>query len=207
MTARSSARWLVPAGVAAAVVAGIFAAGFAFAGRVPVGDANDVAGGLDVRAVAFEPDTGPPRWEVITFSAWTSDEMWDRGFVLVYLDTRGNSRPDYYALIRSAGQDLEGSLWRDPRGGADRRLRLLDVSRGSDRRVDVRIPLRRLRIGSSRTSYGWSVVTLYTGGACRSTCIDHVPDQGAIEQPLGTPTPTPTPTTTPSPSGSPSPSP
>jgi hypothetical protein len=199
---RTAARRLVPLAVVAAMAAGVIAAGLALAGPVPVEDPNDVAGQLDVRAVSFDPEADPPRWDVVTSSSWASAEMWDRGFVLVYLDTTGNTRPDYYALIRSVGDDLEGSLWRDPRTGADRRLRTLDVSRGSDLHVTVRIPIERLRIGSSRTFYGWSIVTLYTGGACRATCIDRVPDDGAIRQPLGTPTPTPTPTSTPTPSTS-----
>jgi hypothetical protein len=79
----------------------------------------------------------------------------------------------------------------------------LDVQRDSDTNVAVRIPLDPLEIGGFRTVYRWSVVTTFTGRVCRATCIDRIPDEGAFEQPIGTPTPT----TTTTPTGTPSPSP
>ena len=62
----------------------------------------------------------------------------------------------------------------------------------------VTVPLRVLSIGPTRTSYFWSALSSFTGGFCTRTCLDVVPDEGMIEQPLPgvTPSPTPPPTTT-----------
>jgi hypothetical protein len=193
-------RWLL---LVTAITAGVLVTGLAVAGPAPLDDPNDVSGRLDVRTVTFDPEAGPPTWTVLTFSTWTVRELWDRGFFLVRIDTMGSSRPDYYALVRSTGTELEGSLWRDTRRGADRFVRFVTVTKASGGRIAVEVPFGSLEFGATRASYRWSVVTLYTGEACRRTCIDHVPDAGAVTQPLGTPTPTvtpsPTATTTPTP--------
>jgi hypothetical protein len=160
---------------------------------------------LDVRRVWFEPDAGPPRWTVVTFSPWTEELTRDRGYVFVYLDTMGDERFDLYALILSNGRRLSGSLWRDPKNGSDVRISALDVKHDSDLTVAVRIPLVLLDIGEFRTAYRWIVVTTFTGRVCRATCVDRVPDEGAFEHPIGSPTPTTTPTVTPTVSPSVSP--
>ncbi|MFB3738763.1 MAG: hypothetical protein ACE14W_07335, partial [Candidatus Velamenicoccus archaeovorus] len=122
------ARWTL---ATAATAAAVLAAGLAAAGPAPFDDPNDVRGRLDVRTVTFDPEAGPPTWTVLTFSPWTVRELWDRGFVLVRLDTMGGPRPDHYVLVRSTGTELEGSLWRDPRRGRDRFLRTLAVDKRS----------------------------------------------------------------------------
>jgi hypothetical protein len=192
-------RRVLPFVLALLTVAGVTAV--ALAGGPSTGahvqDPNDTRGLLDVRRVVFEPDIHPPRWTVVTFSPFTVEATRDRGFVFVYLDTIGDERFDYYALILSDGRHLAGSLWRDPKRGPDVRLMGLDVRHDPDADVAVRIPLGRLEIGEFRTVYRWSVVTTFTGRVCRSTCLDRVPDEGTFEQPIGSPTPTPTPTTTP----------
>ena len=67
--------------------------------------------------------------------------------MFVFLDTIGDTRFDYYAVIVSNGRHLSGSLWRDPKRGPDVRLLGLDVRRDSDLNVAVRIPLGPLEIG------------------------------------------------------------
>jgi hypothetical protein len=211
------ARRLLPFAVAIMTVAAVTIAALAAGSpsRAQVQDTNDTRGLLDVRRVWFEPEADPPRWTIVTFSPWTPELTRDRGFVFVFLDTMGDARFDYYALINSNGRRLSGSLWRDPKRGSDVRLRGLDVRRDSDTTVAVRIPLGSLEIGGVRVVYRWSVVTTFAGRVCRTTCIERVPDDGAFEQPIGTPTGTPTitptitPTTTPSttPSTTPTPSP
>ena len=139
---------------------------------------------LDVRRVWFEPEAGPPRWTVVTFSPWTEELTRDRGYVFVYLDTMGDERFDYYALILSNGRRLSGSLWRDPEDGAP--------TCGSRRWTCNATPTSTSPCGSrwarwtsarSGTAYRWSVVTTFTGRVCRATCVDRVPDEGAFEQP------------------------
>lgn len=199
-------RRLLPFAVALLTVAGVTAAAFAGGppSRAQVEDPNDTRGLLDVRRVWFEPEAGPPRWTIVTFSPWTAELTRDRGSAIVFLDTTGNPRFDYYAMILSNGRHLSGSLWRDPKRGPDVRLLGLDVRRDSDLNVAVWIPLGQLEIGAFRTAYRWSVVTTFTGRVCRATCVDRVPDDGTFEQPIGTPTPTPTTTPTDSPTPSPS---
>jgi hypothetical protein len=199
-------RRMVPFAVALLTVAAVTAVALARGPSigVPVQDPNDTKGLLDVRQVTFEPGIHPPRWTIATFAPFTEDATRDRGFVFVYLDTIGDERFDYYALILSNGRHLAGSLWRHPKRGSDVRLMGLDVRRDSDTDASIRIPLGALKIGEFRTIYRWSVVTTFAGRVCRRTCIDRVPDEGTFEQPIGSPTPTPTttPTVTPTPSPS-----
>ncbi len=205
------ARRLLPFAVAFLTVAGVTAAALAAgpSSRAQVQDPNDTRGLLDVRRVWFEPEIHPPRWTVVTYSPFTAEQTRDRGYVFVYLDTIGDDRFDYYAMILSDGRHLSGSLWRVAKRGSDVRLMGLDVRHDSDTNVAVRIPFGQLQTGAFRTVYRWSVVTTFAGRVCRATCIDRVPDEGTFEQPIGTPTPTPTPTptTTPTPTPTPSPTP
>lgn len=206
------ARRLLPFAIALLTVGVVTAAAFAGGptSRAQVQDPNDTRGLLDVRRVWFEPEVDPARWTIVTFSPWTEELTRDRGYAFVFLDTMGDPRFDYYAVILSNGRHLSGALWRDPKRGPDVRLLGLDVRRDSDTNVAVRIPLGQLEIGGVRIVYRWSVVTTFTGRVCRATCIDRIPDEGTFEQPLATstltPTPTTTPTATPTPSPTPSPS-
>jgi len=199
-------RRALPFAVALLIAAGVTAAAIAGgpASRAEVRDPNDTKGLLDVRVVQFEPAIHPPRWTIVAYAPFTAEATRDRGFVFVYLDTLGDKRFDYYALIASDGRRLMGSLWRDPKRGLDVRLMGLEVRRDSDSSFSVRIPLGALDVGGFRTVYRWSVITTFTGRVCRSTCIDHVPDEGTFEQPIGSPTTTPTPTPTATPTVSPS---
>ena len=207
----SLSRRLLPFALAILTVAGVTAAALAGGAstRAQVEDPNDTKGMMDVRRVWFEPEAGPPRWTIVTFSPWSEETTRDRGYVFVYLDTIGDERLDFYAMIRSNGRRLSGSLWRDPKNGPDVRISGLDVKRDSDLDVAVRIPMVLLDIGEFRTAYRWTVVTTFSGRVCRATCVDRVPDEGAFEYPIGSPTPTATPTATPtvSPTASPSVSP
>ena len=201
---RPFVRRLVPIAVATLTAIGVTVAAIAGAsgGRAQFDDPNDTRGPLDVRRVWFDPDAGPPQWTVVTFSPWSPAQTEDRAFAFVFLDTKKGAHADYYVAIRSNGHKLSGSLWRDLVGAVDIRLGPVAVSTGSDAAgVMVEVPLGQLQFGALRTFYRWSVTTTFTGRVCRLTCVDRVPDQGAVEQPLGTPTPTasPTPTVSPTP--------
>jgi hypothetical protein len=189
----------VPVGTALAVAAIVAASALARA-PVQLEDPNDVRGPLDVRVVSLEEVDGPT-WSVEIQLPWSPPKTWDRAFLFVYLDTIGDQRADAYALVRSTGTELSGSLWRDPRRGNDIKLRPLGIDRVSPRVTSLRIPLASVEIGRFRSVYRWWVVSTFSGDACRRTCIDRVPDAGAVEQLL--PGASPTPTTTPSPTGSP----
>jgi hypothetical protein len=182
-------RGLVPFAVAALTVAVV---GVALArARVVHEDPNDTPGRMDVWSVTVEA-SARPRWVVELQKPWRAPGTWDRAFLFVYLDVAGDPRGDYYALIRSTGTKLVGSLWRDPKLGRDLRVRGLTVERVSPRRVGLRIPLSAMDVGPFRTTYRWWVVTTYTDEVCRKTCIDRVPDTDAVEEYLPGASPTPT---------------
>jgi hypothetical protein len=172
-----------------AVVAGLALPVLA-ASLVAVDDPDDTAGRLDVHEVRFSHLSGnPPTWTVITFDDWTTRQIWDQGYVLLFLDTMHAPDPDYFVLLRADRQRLVGTLWRD--ADRDRKLFAVPARRSGSNGAQVSVPLRKLRIGPNRTLYRWYVTTLFTGTHCRRTCIDNAPDATMIEQPLPTPSPTP----------------
>lgn len=146
-------------------------------------DPNDTPGKLDVREVRHGPLLNLPRgWTVETFARWTAKQIWDTGFVLVFLDTIGTPADDYYALVRSTGRGLAGSLWRDDH--RDRQIGKLKVSRANRREVTVVVPFRKLKIGDSRTTYRWRVLTIFKSDACSRNCFDRAPNSGSVEEVL-----------------------
>jgi hypothetical protein len=161
-------------------------------------DPNDTEGRLDVRTVRFD-GARPPSWKIATFGPWTARQIWDRGYLMVQLDMRGDARVDHLAIVRSDGRDLLGSLNRVRRDGRLVRIGGIAVDKQGDRAVSLSIRLDRLSIGPGRTSYFWSVLTSTTSAVCPHTCFDAVPNTGMIEQPLPSPSPSPSPT---GPSGS-----
>lgn len=165
-----------------------------------VQDMNDTSGLLDVRRVEVG-GTKRPRFKVTTFERWRIVEIFDYGFTLVHLDTISGPRFDYYALVRSDGTSLRASLWRDRVTKRDYRIAKLSVWRLDRSNLVVRVPLRLVKVGEQRASYGWMTETIFTSDDCRRTCLDFAPDEGRIDEPLPLPTPTvsPSPTVTSSP--------
>lgn len=145
-------------------------------GRSPE-DENDTHGFLDVKHIDSSLETNEPVWRVITISRWSVFRMWDRGFVVVYLDTFGGPLHDYYALVRSVGVRLRATLYRN-----GHRLGSLSVWRRNRRSVSIRIPFDKLLVAADRDFYRWRVVTLTD--RCRNTCFDRIPDDGAMVEPL-----------------------
>ncbi len=187
------------------VSAGLLGA-MARADHVVVQDMNDTNGLLDIRRAEV---AGPrrPRFQVTTFERWRVGEIFDLGFTLVQLDTISTPRFDYYALVRSDGSRLRASLWRDRVSKRDYRIARLTAWRLDRANVVVRVPLRLMRIGGRRVTYGWIVETIFTSDECRRTCLDFAPDEGRIDEPLPLPAPTVTPTVTPTPTITQSPAP
>ena len=182
----------------AAVLVSLLFAVAALAAGTKVDDPNDTPGLLDVHEVRIEPGK-VPEWTVITYPRWTVRQIWDRGWVLVRLDTFGDPEPDYFAAIRSNGSTLGALLWQDrPTTRPDLKMGHLSVWRNGGHQVSVRIPLARLKIGPKRSVYRWSVMTLFTGPTCRATCFDPVPDTSPAEEPLPSTSPSPSPSETPS---------
>ncbi len=138
-------------------------------------DANDARGFLDASGIELSGAGDARSWMVRTFGRWTARRMWDHGFAFVYLDTFGADLFDYRIMIRSNGRGLRAALFRarHRRGG-------LEVWRQNRRSASVRLPLDRLR-----TDFGylrWYAVTL--SDRCSNWCLDRVPDQGAMIEPI-----------------------
>ena len=161
-------------------------------------DRHDTGGKLDLSEVVFD-HVGAPTWRLSTFSTWSARSIWDLGTFVVQLDTRGDAAADFVAVVRSDGRRLRADLFRLRPDGREIEMTTLPTAKAGSRAVTVTVPLRRLSIGPNRTSYFWSVLSSFTGGLlCTRTCLDAIPDEGMIEQPLPgvTPSPTPSPTTT-----------
>jgi hypothetical protein len=167
-------------------------------------DPDDTRSRLDVRQVRFRHQPAPPFWTVVTFGEWRTAEMWDRGYIMVLLDTEGGVGAEYYLLVRSTGRALGGSLWRAHSTGPDSYLGSVPVKRFSRRSASVQVGLSRLTFGKSRSIYRWWVQTIYTSNTCRRTCQDRAPNGDPVRQwrPGMSPTPSPSPTESPSPSDS-----
>jgi hypothetical protein len=142
-------------------------------------DPNDTRGKLDVSRVRLAHQPAPPIWTIVTFQEWGIREMWDRGYLMVLIDTRMDPAPEHYLLVRSDVFALEGTLWRIRSVG-----------------------LRRLAFGPTRPFYRWWVKTIVTGDLCPQTCQDRAPNGGRVLnwRPGMSPTPSPSPTSSPSPS-------
>jgi hypothetical protein len=149
-----------------------------------VRDPNDARGWLDVRRVFKWGRPEHPGWRIVTGRRWRAKWLWDKGFLVLTLDTFGDPLPDYYVVIGSDGRGLDASLWRKRRGARDRRLRRVKAWRPDRRSVIVRLPLRHVFVGPRREHFGWFVQTLLTSRRCPRVCFDRVPDRGMITQPL-----------------------
>jgi hypothetical protein len=172
------------------MVAGSLSTMFAKASHQNVKDGDDVKGMLDVRRVENFGKPVNPRWKILTIGGSTAKELWDHGFFLVYLDTFGDSRFDYYALVASKGSKMKGTLWRDPANKRDRKVGTFPVWRESMRSVTLRLPLSKVNTGGKkRLTYRWFVKTLFTSTNCRKVCIDRAPNKNAVTESNGKPSP------------------
>lgn len=177
------------------MVAGSLSTMFARASHQAVDDGDDVKGMLDIRRVENFGKPPDPRWKIMTIGGSTAKELWDTGFFLVYLDTFGDSRFDYYALVASKGSKMTGTLWRDPANKRDRRVGTFPVWRAGKKSVTLRLSLDKLNTGGKkRFTYRWFVKTLFTSANCRKVCIDRAPNRNAVTESNGKSSPSPSPT-------------
>ena len=171
-------------------------------------DGNDTEGLLDLRTVRLGHQR-PLVWTFLTIARWRPRQIYDRGYFVVELDTRGDQTIDYVVVLRSRRQEMLGTLHRVLANGTQAEMAKLRSDKFGGRSAWVALGLGRVLIGPRRTSFFWAASSLYTGTQGPSTCIDRAPDPGFVEELLEepVPTPTPSPSSTPSPSPSPSPSP
>lgn len=195
--ARAFRLWVAVAVVAAAAVAVVVPA--LGATHTDTSDPNDTDGVFDLAEVALDHYPGPLRWTFRTFGGWSVREVWDRGYLVIALDTRGDDGIDERIVVRSDGEALVATLGTVRSDGEDHVRATLSASKDSRRRASVEVSVRRLLIGRGREAFTWYAYSLFTGSSCQRTCIDLVPDDGRLEQLLPGVSPSPTPTPTPSP--------
>ncbi len=152
------------------------------ANHAPVSDGKDVRGLLDIKKVAIQGGERK-RAKVITHKRWTADRMQDRGYVLVYLDTFADERPDYYVLIRSTGSEMKAKLYRDRKTKNDYIVGSANAWKAEKSSVSVRLPLRKRQWGKTRTFYRWNVLSSFSDRRCKRVCFDRAPQEAAVEEP------------------------
>lgn len=178
----------------------------ASARHVDVRDGNDTRGLLDMKRVEMTKSKSP-KWKIRTWRSWSVAKLWDRGFILVYLDTFGNDAADYYALAASDGRRLVGSLYRDRTTKSDFKVRSLRARHPNGKVANVTVPMNKLRRRKSKL-YRWYALTMFSGNRCKRVCFDRAPNEGWVSEPVPAPAPEPVPTETPTiPPPTPTPSP
>jgi hypothetical protein len=183
----------------AGLVLTVALAASALATHTNLADADDVRGPLDIRTVVLRHEPGPYVWVFRTFASWTTRSIWDRGYFVVELDTRGSAAIDYVVVLRSDGRSMVGHLFRRQADGDEVPLRTLRAWRAGTQGAGVEVPRRFLRFGPNRTTFTWATRSSFTGDRCRATCLDRVPDGDAmVEQELQAPSPSPSPSVSPS---------
>jgi hypothetical protein len=159
------------------------------ASHLDLTDPNDANGPLDVQEVGVWGKS-PPHWRVFTYNGWSTAQLWDTGYIVIYFDTYGalkgkDARYDYYALLSSNGRGMDGALFRDFKSRSDVRIGGLRTWKPGRRTVNVKIAVkRRMEIGGARKVYKWYVKTVSNGAGCGHVCLDRVPNDGGVVEPL-----------------------
>jgi RTX calcium-binding nonapeptide repeat (4 copies) len=144
------------------------------------GDPNDASGFLDVKQVRSSAGDPTPNWEIVTWPRWNLKQMWDRGYLIVFADTRGSVKPDYFVLAHSTGNDLRGSLYRETPNGGEVRLGPVFAGKSGPRSLTIRMPFDQ--VARDRPFFRWSVQTLFTGKKCHIVCFDRTPPAPGLPQ-------------------------
>ena len=165
------------------LVVAALADGVAYASHRNVPDANDTQGALDIKRVESFGLYRPAR-RIITFKEWSTSSMWDTGYIIVWYDTAVDGHFDFYILVRSNGNSMDATLWRNYKRSPDTVIGDAQVWRPSARSVVTRIRLAQLWFSKGRDTYRWKVQTIKTQGPnCKNVCFDRAPNTGAIVEP------------------------
>jgi hypothetical protein len=170
-------------GVLAALLGALLIAAQADASHLTVNDPNDAKGLLDIRLV----ESGGQQtvtFRVETRARRTTRSLFERGFVLIQFDTRFGDGPDYFAVLRSNGRRMVGTLFRDYEKQRDRAISGLTAWRRSRSSFSVTVPLMSMAFGRDREEYRWRAQTLFSGPNCRRVCFDFAPNKSWVLEPV-----------------------
>jgi RTX calcium-binding nonapeptide repeat (4 copies) len=145
-------------------------------------DPNDAGGILDVKRV--EVGAGNRWvWNVTTRGRWSLRRLWDDGYLIIYLDTRDNQKPDFYLLGRSTGGRMRGTLFRDG-PGRDARIGGVKVGHPDKRTARFLFDLGRIDVEPGRDYIRWSAQSILVNAVCSKSCFDRVTNEGALPMPV-----------------------
>jgi len=143
-------------------------------------DPRDTKGPLDLRRVRGPQGGARLTWTLKSRSRWTPRGVWDKGYLIVWIDARGGPQPDHLAVIRSTGRGVLGRLFRINAGGRERQVGNVRAWKRGKRGAAVRVAVHKIAVGSARFSYRWSAQTLFTGRRCARVCLDSTPGPGQM---------------------------
>ncbi|MPZ68401.1 MAG: hypothetical protein GEU71_02605 [Actinobacteria bacterium] len=170
------------------MIAVLLSAAPASAAKMEISDPNDVRGKLDLRRV-IRSGEDKLTWRLITYKGWSVKEIWSVGTLVVDLDTRFDSAPDYYVTIFPTHDKLKARLFRDRKNKKDYQVGKVKVWRKNRKSASIQLSLSRVKVGDDRATYSWRAQTLYYGSsACSDVCFDMAPQNDAwVTEPLPVP--------------------
>ncbi len=171
-----------------ALIAVVLGATPASAATMEISDPNDVRGKLDLRQV-IRSGEDKLTWRLITYKGWSVAEIWSVGSLVVELDTRFDTAPDYYVTIFPTHDKLKARLFRDRRNKKDYQIGKIKVWRKNGKSASIQFSLNRVKIEEGRTTYSWRGQTLFNGSVgCSEVCFDMAPQNDAwVTEPLPIP--------------------
>ncbi len=146
------------------------------------GDPSDTRGPLDVALVDSGGSQNPATWRIAVRGRMRAMRLWDEGYLVVSLDTRGGEEFDLHAVVRWERRRPIGLLIAEGARSSSGKVR---VRRAGRRGVTVRVPLGPAGLDPLRLHYRWAAGSIFTGPGCRP-CFDAVPQSRAYPQPLVT---------------------
>ena len=146
-----------------------------------VADPNDTRGIIDIRQVTASLSQSPATWRIGTFGRSSKRRLWDEGYLVVSLDSRGDAGFDFHLIVKSTGRRIQALLLPE---GARNPVGRARAGRPGGRTIIAGVAPERLGIPPERAYYRWSVLSIFTGPRCRP-CVDVVPPsaEGAFPQP------------------------
>jgi hypothetical protein len=146
-----------------------------------VSDPNDTSGRADIRKIRMVNDR-PRKWVFRTWRNWQINDFFERGWFVLYLDTFGGGRFDYFVFVRATRRDLAGAVWRDFKKKDDRKVAGAGTKKIGKAHMRVSVPFRKMRIGGARLKFRWFGRSIWSGPHCRQLCLDRAPNRKVISE-------------------------
>jgi hypothetical protein len=146
-----------------------------------VSDANDTNGRADIKKIRMVNDR-PRKWFFRTWRNWHVNDFFERGYFILYLDTFGGNRFDYFVFVRAKRSSLAGAVWRDFKKKDDRKVAGAGTRKVGKNGMRVKVPFRKMKIGEARLKFRWFGRSIWSGPHCRQLCLDRAPNQKNVSE-------------------------